>query len=141
MAVRRTIPVKVSFRIESVFTFSGEMTINAYRGGSVAQDVVNWGQGDPAITPVNLAAFTAKFYASQADAQNDEDPITSSSGSTWSIGDQNLGELITVTSFVDNGDGTGSLTIEVDPSGITSAELSTQRDIYVVVEITQPDVP
>ena len=62
-----------------------------------------------------------------------------SGDAAYSIGDQTLAQIFTLANFVDNGDGTGSVDIQMDPSGITAAELTAMRTVYLQLEISQPD--
>ena len=55
----------------------------------------------------------------------------------YNIGDQTLAEIITLTNFVNNGNGRGTLDVNVDASGITQSELSMLRRIYIRLRVNQ----
>ena len=110
-----------------------ESDVSVQRGGNSATITVNWGQGNPEIADFDLSNISAFYYSDSAGT----DSILATD-SDYSIGDETLETIISLENFVDNGDGTGSVDIEVDPSGITESELSMARDVYVRLGVNQP---
>ena len=134
--VRQSALITATIRIPAEFTFSDDDDeLSQVRGGTTVMDTIEWTQGDPTVPSLDATNdFTLKFYSDAAG--NTE--ITSGDAA-YNIGDQTLAQIFTLANFVDNGDGTGSVDIQMDPSGITAAELTAMRTIYLQLEISQPD--
>ena len=90
-------------------------------------------KGKPEIEDFGLDDISLLFYADEA--RTDE---IDSEDSRFSIGDEDLDEIITLEDFVDNDDGTGSVTVRIDPSDITASELMAEREVYVALRVSQP---
>ena len=124
------------FRDDSIgqFEWSSEDDVTVLRGGQAMTDVVLWQQGTPEIINFGISDISIVFFNDTE--QQDEISI----GDTqFSIGDERLDEIITLENFVDNGDGSGSVTIRIDPSDITATELMAQRELYIALQVNQPN--
>ena len=126
--------IHVEFRIPSNFTWMSEDALSALRGGNTISDTIEWVQGDPAVGTFTVGDISVLFYSDSAGATEIADGAT-----LYSIGDEDLDDIITLTNFTDAGDGTGTVDIQVDPSGITSSELTALRNVYVRLRVSQPD--
>ena len=114
------------------FQWSGEEDFSVYRGGESHEQTISWEQGVPTIADFGLDDIKVLFYTNEND-----DAEISTTDPLFSIGDQDLDEIFTLGDFVDNGDGTGSVDVSVDPSGIEASELSMPRDIHFALEVSQ----
>ena len=134
--LRQSAVITATIRSSAAFAFDDDDDeLSQVRGGLEVSDTITWDQGDPLIQNLDAAAdFTLKFYADSAGATEID-----TNHADYDIGDQGLGDIFTLGSFVDNGDDTGSIDIMMDPSGITMAELSASRTVYMQIEINQPD--
>ena len=135
MALRQSALITATIRASVDFAFgSDDDELTQVRGGAEVSDIITWDQGDPLVQNLDAAAdFTLKFYADSAGATEID-----TNHADYDIGDQGLGDIFTLGSFVDSGDGTGTVDILMDPSGITMAELTASRTIYLQLEITSP---
>lgn len=125
--------MQVEFSIPSAFEWTNESDVSVQRGGNSATITVNWAQGNPKIANFDISDITAFYYSDSAGTN-----AIQATDSDYSIGDETLETIIQLENFVDNGDGTGSVDIEVDPSGITGTELSAARNVYVRLGVNQP---
>lgn len=126
--------IRVTFRIPANFTWMDEDDISALRGGSVVTDMIDWEQGDPEIDSFELDDIEVLFFSDSAGTT-----AIATDSADYDIGDQTLAQIITVTNLVNNGDGTGTVDIRVDPSGIIATELTALRNVYVRLRVSQPD--
>ena len=120
------------------FDFTMEADFVVDRGKNAVTSVVDWEQGIPEIDGFGIDDILLLFYADEA--RTDEISVDDS---RFSIGDEDLDEIVTLEDFVDNDDGTGSVTVRVDPSDITVSELMVERGLYIVLRVVQPsrDMP
>lgn len=125
--------MQVEFSIPSAFEWTNESDVSVPRGGNSASITVNWAQGNPEIADFGISDITAFYYSDSAGTN-----AIQATDTAYSIGDESLETIIQLENFVDNGDGTGSVDIEVDPSGITGTELSAARNVYVRLGVNQP---
>ena len=126
--------IGITFRIPAGFGWSSEDAISALRGGSTISDVVEWEQGDPSIASFVIGNISILFFSDSAGTTT-----IATTDDAYDIGDQTLADIITLGSFVDNADGTGSVTVSVDPSGISTTELTALRNVYIKLRVSQPD--
>ena len=131
--VRRSDSIGATITIPVAFDWLNEGEIPAERGADAVCRTLEWNQGNPEIADFDIGDIEILFYSDSAgttgiDADDDD----------YDIGDETLADIITITNFVDDGDGTGCVDIEVDPSGITESELSALRNIYVRLRVNQP---
>ena len=126
--------INVIFRIPDDFAWASEEAITAYRTGSIVSDTIEWTQGDPEVDTFAVGDIDILFFSDSAGSTEigTEDLL-------YDIGDQTLADIITLTNFVDDGDGTGSVDLQVDPSGIDASELTALRNVYVRLRVSQPD--
>ena len=115
------------------FDFTMERDFNVVRGHDAVTGIIGWKQGSPKIENFGVDDISLLFYADKARADD-----ISSGDSRFSIGDETLAEIITLEDFVDNSDGTGSVTVRIDPRDITASELMADRKVYVVLRVSQP---
>lgn len=108
-------------------------TLSLQRGAGAATLQVNWMQGLPEIASVTAATFSLVFFT------DSNFNTVLASGSDYSIGNQDLDEIVTVTGFTDDGSGSGHIDFNLDPSGITTAELNADTPIFVQLQVSQPD--
>ena len=134
--VRTSALITAIIRLPAEFTFEDDDDeLSQVRGGIEVSDTITWDQGDPLIPNLDAAAdFTLKFYEDSAGMTEID-----TNHNEYDIGDQGLADIFTLGDFVDNADGTGSIDIMMDPSGITMAELAASRTVYLQLEISQPD--
>ena len=135
MPLRQTPNVTISILSTSNFMLSlpaGD-TLSVVRGSGASTLRVAWTQGIPQVSPLNLASFAVAFYTDATFGT----PLTT--GTDFSIGNQLLSAIVRMISFMDGGSGSGTVEIEVDPSGITVTELAASRDLYIRVQVDQPD--
>ena len=134
----------IQFSIPFSFSWDNEGDLIAVRGGNIVCRTLEWSQGHPIIEPDDIdevSDFDFWFYNDSAGT------LVLSFGTlpfmaddpNFEIGDQTLAEIVTLANFVDEGDGTGTIDVEVDPSGITDAEIEGDFDIYVRATAYQPD--
>ena len=126
--------IGITFRIPAGFGWDSEDAISALRGGSTISDVVEWTQGDPQVASFALSDISILFFSDSAGTT-----AIATTDDEYDIGDQTLADIITLGSFVDNADGTGSVTVSVDPSGISTTELTALRNVYIKLRVSQPD--
>ena len=126
--------IGITFRIPDNFMWSSEDDISVLRGGGTLTDTVEWEQGDPDIGSFVIGNISILFFSDSAGTT-----AISSGDTAFSIGDQDLDDIITLTSFVDNADDTGSVNVSVNPSGITDTELTALLNIYIKLRVSQPD--
>ena len=124
----------VEFRISSNFDWINEDDFMALRGGSTVTRTIDWVQGNPEIPSFDINDISILYFSDSAGNN-----AINSGDSDYSIGDQTLAQIITLTNFVDNGDGTGSVDVQVNPSGIDSSELTALRNVYIRLRVSQPD--
>ena len=115
------------------FDFSGERDVSVLRGGAAVVVAVDWEQGSPEISDFSIDDIRIQFYADSAKSIEITDL-----DNAFSIGDETLAEIVRLENFVDSGDGTGSVDVRVDPSGITAQELDMVRHIYFDLAVMQP---
>lgn len=115
------------------FEWSSEDDISVLRGGNAVVVTVDWEQGSSQISDFSIDDITIQFYADSAKSTEITDL-----DDAFRIGDETLAEIVTLENFVDGGDGTGSVDVRVDPSGITAQELDLVRQIYFDLAVTQP---
>ena len=126
--------IHVEFRIPSNFDWMSEDDLAVLRGGNAVTDTVEWTQGDPEVGSFDINDIEILFFSNAAGTS-----VIDTGDGAYNIGDQTLAQIITLTNFVDDGDGTGSVDVQVDPSGITSAELTALRNVYIRLRVSQPD--
>ena len=126
--------IGITFRIPDNFMWMSEDAISTLRGGSTVSDVVEWTQGDPEVDSFVIGDISILFFSDSAGTT-----AIAPAASAYSIGDQDLDDIITLGSFVDNADDTGTVTVSVDPSGIDSAELTALLNVYIRLRVSQPD--
>ena len=110
------------------FNWTMEEDVAVVRGGTAAVFTIGWEQGDTEIENFGLDNIEILFFSDEAKTLSIEGGV-----SEFSIGDEDLDDIITLENFVDNDDGTGSVDVRVDPSGITAMELMTERNVYFVL--------
>ena len=115
------------------FDFTMERDFNVVRGHDAVTGIIGWKQGSPKIENFGVDDISLLFYADKARADE-----ISSGDSRFSIGDETLAEIVTLEDFVDNSDGTGSVTVRIDPRDITASELMADRKVYVALRVSQP---
>ena len=93
-----------------------------------------WTQGDPEVDSFAIGDIEILFFSDSAGSTE-----IGTEDDDYDIGDQTLAQIITLANFVDDGDGTGSVDLRVDPSGIDSGELTALRNVYVRLRVSQPD--
>ena len=116
------------------FQWSSEDDLTVLRGGEAMTDVIMWQQGIPEIDNFGSNDISIVFFN---DVEQEDEIV--SNDPRFSIGDERLDEIITLENFVDNGDGTGGITVRIDPSDITATELMTQRELYIALRVNQPN--
>ena len=127
--------IGITFSIPSNFGWNNEDALTALRGGNTVTDTVEWTQGDPEVANFDAVDdIDILFFSDTAGTVT-----IATNADTYDIGDQTLADIITLTNFVDNNDGTGSVDVSVNPSGITSAELNALRNVYIRLRVSQPD--
>ena len=114
--------------VTNKFDWTMEENVAVVRGGDVVVFTIGWEQGDTEIEDFGLDNIEILFFSDEAKTLSIED-----GDSEFSIGDEDLDDIITLENFVDNGDDTGSVDVRVDPSGITAMELMTERNVYFVL--------
>ena len=124
----------VLFSIPENFTWMDEDDLTALRGGNTVSQTINWMQGDPLIASFAVGNIDINYYSDSAGTTD-----IPTNDAAYDIGDQTLADIITLASFVDDADGTGSVDVQVDPSGITSAELTALKNVYIRLSVSQPD--
>ena len=126
--------INVTFRIPDNFMWGSEDAISTLRGGATITDTVTWVQGDPEVDTFTIGDILILFFSDTAGATT-----IAADAADYDIGDQTLADIITLGNFVDNADGTGSVDVSVNPSGITSSELTALRTVYIRLRVSQPD--
>lgn len=126
--------MRVEFRISSNFDWMNEGDFAALRGGSTVTRTVDWAQGDPEISSFDINDISILYFSDSAGNN-----AINSADSDWNIGNQTIAQIITLTNFVDNSDSTGSVDVQVNPSGIDSSELTALRNVYIRLRVSQPD--
>ena len=135
MATNRTSEVMtVLFRIPNNFMWMDEDDISVLRGGNVVTETVEWEQGDPGIGSFVIGDIDINYYSDSGGST-----VIATSDAAYDIGDQTLADIITLVDFVDDSDGTGSVDVQVDPSGITNTELTALKNVYIRLSVSQPD--
>ena len=120
------------------FQWAGEGDLEAYRGADAVSRTLTWTEGSPG-QPATFDAvddIALRYYVSGTSTE-----ITSASVSGWTYGDQNLSQIIYLSNFTRDTTAdpvTGSVVINLDPSGLTSTELTAMLEVDVYVEATQP---
>ena len=132
------IPLRIVLPEDFRYTLT-DVLLRAIRGGSTVSLTVEWIQGVPIIPNISLTTFSLLFYNYDSAGETLGTQIQPSD-SNYNIGDQTLADIVTLTNFVDDGDGTGAFDINVDPSGITDVELTAELNtVAVKVTASQPD--
>ena len=135
MATNRTSAVMhVLFSIPEDFTWMDEDDLTALRGGNIVTQTVDWMQGDPIVDSFVIGDIDINYYSDSGGST-----VIATSDAAYDIGDQTLADIITLVDFVDDSDGTGSVDVQVDPSGITNTELTALKDVYIRLSVSQPD--
>ena len=122
--------------VREIFSWMNEADVVVDRDGTPIVVTLNWQQGQPRIPRFGLDDIIIVFYADKGrfnQIQSGDDGFV--------IGDQGLDEIISLQNFVDNEDGTGTLDLYVDPSGIDISELASQLKIYIRLVACQPHIP
>ena len=124
--------------IPNNFDWDGEGTLIGIRGGSIVTRRLTWTEGNPEQPDTfdAVADLTLRFFENGTTTE-----ITSSSVSGWEYGDQNLSQIFYLSDFArDTTDDppTGSVNINLDPSGLTATELTAMLDVDIYVEVSQP---
>ena len=125
--------VSITFQISIFFDWTNEGALSVTGGGASVSRTIEWAQGTPVISGFGISAISLLFYQEAVGTNR-----INSGDTNYTIGDQTLADIITLGNFVDNGDGTGSVDLQVDPSGIEPSELDAMRNVYVVLEVDQP---
>ena len=114
------------------FDWTMERDFSVLRGSNAITAVIGWKQGEPFIEGLDITDISVQFFADeeQTDRILPSDP-------RWMIGNEGLNEIITLESFVDNGDGTGSVVVMIDPSDITAQELMMSKTIYFLLAVSE----
>ena len=116
--------------LTDVFTWSSEDDLDAVRGSSSVTDTVRWTMGANVIEDFGIDDINIGYYrdreATDRIQTTDED---------FMIGDESLAEIITLSNFVDDLDGSGTVDVTLDPSGITLEELMTEYEVYFVLYV------
>ena len=116
--------------ITDVFTWSSEDDFITYAGANAVVDTINWAQGANVIENFNIDLIEIAFYRDRETTdrifEDDAD---------FMIGDEGLNEIVTLENFVDNIDGTGSVDVRVNPSGITVEELMANLQLYMTLYV------
>lgn len=113
----------------------------AVRGRSSTHEITGE-QGQPRIENPVITDITLRFWREQSLTTEITDTHTD-----WAVGDQNLGQIFTLTNF---NVGTDDITVDIqtDTTGVTTDELEGHSlwnntedylDVYLTLEITQPD--
>ena len=126
--------INVTFRIPDNFLWDSEDSISALRGGATITDTVTWQQGDPEVDSFVVGDISILFFSDSGG-----NTAISTAATAYNIGDQTIADIITLTNFVDNADGTGSVDVSVNPSGITDTELTAMINLYIRLRVSQPD--
>ena len=126
--------INVVFRIPDNFAWASEEALTAYRTGDTVSDTIEWTQGDPEIASFEIGDIEILFFSNSAGTTE-----IGTEDNAYDIGDQTLAQIITLTNFIDDGDGTGSVDVQVDPSGIDASELTVLRNVYIRLRVSQPD--
>ena len=123
------------------FAFSGEQNLSQVAGGNLVSDVIEWDQGNPLIPSFGLADIGLRFFSDAARLNQIQAPSDPTDTSTaWNIGDQTLDQIVFLDNFVDNLDNTGSVRINLNPVGVTAAEINNVAHmIYAGLYVSQPD--
>ena len=119
----------------ATFDWLDEQGISVLRSHEIMRQTIRWRQGTPQIANFSIDNIEIVFYRDRAAT----DEILESDDD-YSIGDEVLDEIITLDSFVDNENGTGTVDIVVDPEGIDIQELMMERDVYIVLRSMQPSL-
>lgn len=125
--------VSITFEISIFFDWLNEGALSVTGGGDAVSLTIGWAQGTPVISAFGIGDISILFFQDSAGTNR-----INSGDANYTIGDQTLADIITLGNFVDNGDDTGSVDLEVDPSGIEPSELDAMRNVYVVLEVDQP---
>ena len=135
VATDNGMPVSVLLNLyiaDTRFKWINENDFVVSRGGASMQRTVTWEQGTPEIENFDIDDITIAFF-SDAEALN----VITESDDDYNIGDETLAEIITLTNFIDNGDGTGTVNILIDPSDIDATELMADRSVYITLNVNQ----
>ena len=117
---------------QSAFEWSNEEDFSLLRGGSAMTRTISWQQGEPEIVDFDIDDIEITFFS---DAEGTTE--IESSDDDYNIGDETLSEIITLENFVDNSDGTGTVDVMIDPSDIDATELMADRNIYILLSVSQ----
>ena len=132
---RRSDAITATITIPAGFSWSNEGTLTQVRGGSAVTRTINWDQGNPEVANFDATDdITLKFWT-----DNTLGTEITSSDSGWTHGDHNLGEIVTLTNFVDDNDGTGSVDISLNTNILDDNDVTSELHIYASVEVSQPD--
>ena len=132
---RRSDAITATITIPANFSWMNEGMLTQVRGGDAVTRTIQWSQGNPEVANFDAVNdITLKFWT---DATLSTEITSSDSG--WTHGDHNLGEIITLTNFVDDSDGTGSVDISLNTNILDDNDVTTELNIYASVEVSQPD--
>lgn len=123
--------VAIRFRYPGAFMWSSEADIETIISGNSVTTTVDWEQGVPGVANFALNDISIQFFSGRGG--------TTSVLGTTAVGDQTLADIITVENFTDNGNGTGTVDIKADPSGITTSELTSTTNYSIKLRVSQPD--
>ena len=118
----------------NMFEWSDEEHLTVRAGDPIERDVIEWEHGDIEIDPFSIEQIKIRYYRDEA-ATDEILP----GNPDWMIGDQGLDEIIKLDNFMEHNDGSGEVTLVLDPTDITLQELMKRRQIYVVLEVEDPN--
>ena len=113
------------------FDWTMEAGFEIERGAAPFLRTVGWRQGYPVISGFSIDDIEILFYSDIGES----DEIVSTD-LRYSVGDQTLAEIFTLENFLDD-NGSGTVDIRVDASGISASELNVSRRYFLALQVIQ----
>ena len=130
MPLRRSQAVAAGFLATRAFVFASVNPITLVRGTSQL-DQVTFQQGVPEIGSFGVGSIDLQYYNSLTDAQNNNNPLTSSSL---------LHGIASLESFTQAADGSGNFNLDINTGSITEQQFGVaDRIVYIVLSVAQPN--
>ena len=130
MPLRRSQAIAAEFLATSAFAFGSVNPITLVRGTSQL-DQVTFQQGVPELPSFGVGSIGLQYYNSLVDAQNNNNPLTSSSL---------LHGIATLESFTQASDGSGNFNLSIDTGSITETMFGVaDRTVYIILSVNQPN--
>jgi hypothetical protein len=130
MPIRRSQAIAARFLATRAFVFASVNPITLVRGTSQL-DQVTFQQGVPEVGSFGVGSIALQYYASLVDAQNNNNPLTSSSL---------LHGIASLEAFTQASDGSGNFNLSIDTGSITEQQFGVaDRTVYIVLSVNQPN--